>query len=113
MRRKNFTPERQRFDHAPSPTAMRAPLDYRHSLELTFNDGGETQYQIVNSDINNADLGIKEGRYRCSSEAAFVRMMKWFNLYERAIAVWLHSDDPNDGVKMRRVYNKYQRAVDG
>ena len=40
-------------DH--SSTVMRAPIDQYHSLELTFNDGADTQYRIVTRDLNDPE----------------------------------------------------------
>ncbi len=55
MRHKNFTSDRHPYGRFPSPTVMRAPIDQYHSLELTFNDGADTQYRIVTRDLTNAE----------------------------------------------------------
>ena len=112
MNQRDFGPDRKRCDHGTSPTVVRAPLDTRHFLELTFRDSADTQYRIVTLDFDHPYPTINEARHRTMSEVAFGIMMESFHKYERAIAILYSSGDNNDGVTMRKLRDAYQQAVD-
>ena len=45
-------------------------------------------------------------------DPALENMMERFYLYERAIAVWLHTDNQNDKAEMERLSEEFEKASD-
>jgi hypothetical protein len=54
MKHKNIKQDHQTVQPDRLSTVMRADIDQYHSLELTFINGGDTQYRIVNREFSNS-----------------------------------------------------------
>ena len=54
MKHQNINSDHHSVHHDRSSTVMRTLIDGYHALELTFTDGGDTQYRIVNREFSNS-----------------------------------------------------------